>query len=32
MSKEVLLEMADQAMYAGKASGKNCVNRFTRIN
>ena len=29
MSKEELLEMADQAMYAGKSSGKNCVSRFT---
>jgi len=27
-SKEELLEMADQAMYAGKGSGKNCVIRF----
>jgi diguanylate cyclase (GGDEF)-like protein len=26
-SKEVLLEMADKAMYAGKTSGKNCVHR-----
>ena len=30
MSKDVLLEMADQAMYVGKASGKNCVNRFIK--
>lgn len=26
-SKDVLLEMADKAMYAGKTSGKNCVQR-----
>ena len=30
MSKDELLEMADQAMYAGKSSGKNCVSRFTK--
>lgn len=30
MSKESLLEMADKAMYAGKASGKNCVIRFNK--
>jgi diguanylate cyclase (GGDEF)-like protein len=29
MSKTDLLSMADQAMYAGKSSGKNCVMRFT---
>ncbi len=29
MSKRELLEMADKAMYSGKASGKNCVRRFT---
>jgi diguanylate cyclase (GGDEF)-like protein len=29
VSKEVLLEMADKAMYAGKSSGKNCVRRIT---
>ena len=28
VSKQELLEMADKAMYAGKASGKNCVTRF----
>ena len=28
MTREMLLEMADQAMYAGKASGKNCVRRL----
>jgi diguanylate cyclase (GGDEF)-like protein len=28
-SKDVLLEMADRAMYAGKTSGKNCVQRVT---
>ncbi len=27
MSKNELLEMADNAMYAGKASGKNCIQR-----
>ena len=27
--KDVLLEMADKAMYAGKTSGKNCVQRVT---
>jgi diguanylate cyclase (GGDEF)-like protein len=32
MSKQELLEMADQAMYSGKAGGKNCVRRFTRSN
>ncbi len=32
MSKEELLEMADQAMYAGKSSGKNCVSRFTKAS
>ncbi len=30
LSKEELLEMADQAMYAGKGSGKNCVVRFSK--
>jgi diguanylate cyclase (GGDEF)-like protein len=28
VSKQELLEMADQAMYGGKAGGKNCVGRF----
>lgn len=28
-AKEVLLEMADKAMYAGKASGKNCIKRIS---
>jgi diguanylate cyclase (GGDEF)-like protein len=28
-SKDILLEMADKAMYAGKTSGKNCVRRIT---
>ena len=28
-SKDALLEMADKAMYVGKTSGKNCVNRVT---
>ena len=32
MSKQELLEMADQAMYAGKSSGKNCVNRFLKTS
>ncbi len=27
-SKEVLLEMADKAMYVGKTSGKNCIQRI----
>ena len=30
LSKKELMEMADQAMYAGKRSGKNCVVRFTK--
>jgi diguanylate cyclase (GGDEF)-like protein len=30
VSKQELLEMADQAMYGGKAGGKNCVKRFVR--
>lgn len=30
VSKDELLEMADQAMYAGKGSGKNCVIRFKK--
>lgn len=28
-SKDVLLEMADKAMYVGKTSGKNCIQRVT---
>lgn len=28
-AKEELLEMADKAMYAGKASGKNCIQKIT---
>lgn len=28
-SKEELLEMADRAMYAGKASGKNCIKKIS---
>ena len=28
-SKDMLLEMADKAMYVGKTSGKNCVQRVT---
>ncbi len=31
-SKDVLLEMADKAMYVGKTSGKNCVQRVTRAS
>ena len=27
-SKDVLLEMADKAMYVGKTSGKNCIQRI----
>jgi two-component system cell cycle response regulator len=30
MSKQELLEMADQAMYGGKAGGKNRVGRFVK--
>ncbi|MBK5276951.1 MAG: diguanylate cyclase [Desulfuromonadales bacterium] len=30
MSKQLLLDMADQAMYGGKAEGKNCVVRYTK--
>ncbi|MDA8429263.1 MAG: diguanylate cyclase [Geobacteraceae bacterium] len=30
MSKQELLDMADQAMYIGKAGGKNCVGRFVK--
>ncbi|MBL0226721.1 MAG: diguanylate cyclase [Geobacteraceae bacterium] len=30
MSKMELLDMADQAMYGGKAGGKNCVERFVK--
>ncbi|MDD5286337.1 MAG: GGDEF domain-containing protein, partial [Desulfuromonadaceae bacterium] len=30
VTKEELLEMADRAMYAGKASGKNCVRRIAK--
>jgi diguanylate cyclase (GGDEF)-like protein len=29
VSKDVLLEMADKAMYVGKTSGKNCIQRVT---
>ena len=31
-SKDVLLEMADKAMYAGKTSGKNSVHRVTAVS
>lgn len=31
-SKDVLLEMADKAMYAGKISGKNSVRRVTAVS
>jgi PleD family two-component response regulator len=30
MSKQELLEMADQAMYGGKAGGKNRAGRFVK--
>lgn len=30
MSKQELLDMADQAMYGGKAGGKNCAGRFVK--
>jgi diguanylate cyclase (GGDEF)-like protein len=30
MSKQELLDMADQAMYVGKAGGKNCAGRFVK--
>jgi len=30
ISKQELLDMADQAMYGGKAGGKNCVGRFIK--
>lgn len=30
LTKEDLMEMADQAMYDGKRSGKNCVTRFVK--
>jgi two-component system cell cycle response regulator len=29
-SKQELLDMADQAMYGGKAGGKNCIGRFVK--
>lgn len=32
LSKDILLEMADKAMYAGKTSGKNSVRRITGIS
>jgi len=32
LTKEELLEMADQAMYAGKGRGKNCVTRFLKTS
>lgn len=32
VSKDILLEMADRAMYAGKTSGKNSVRRITGIS
>ncbi len=31
-SKELLLEMADRAMYVGKTSGKNCIKRVTGVS
>lgn len=30
--KEDLIEMADKAMYVGKATGKNCVNRISKVS
>ena len=30
MSKQELLDMADQAMYGGKTGGKNCAGRFLK--
>jgi len=30
MTKQELLDMADQAMYGGKAGGKNCVERYVK--
>lgn len=32
VSKQELLEMADRAMYVGKASGKNCIQRFLPLS
>lgn len=32
LTKEELLEMADQAMYSGKGRGKNCITRFVRTS
>ena len=32
MSKQELLDMADQAMYVGKAGGKNCAGRFVKLS
>jgi len=32
VSKQELLDMADQAMYGGKAGGKNCVGRFVKTS
>ena len=29
-SKDVLLEMADRAMYVGKTTGKNCIQRISK--
>lgn len=31
-SKDVLLEMADKAMYAGKSSGKNCIQHVSCVS
>jgi len=31
VSKQELLDMADQAMYGGKSGGKNCAGRFVKI-
>jgi two-component system, cell cycle response regulator len=32
MSKQELLDMADQAMYCGKAAGKNCIERYIKAS
>lgn len=32
VSKDVLLQLADKAMYAGKTSGKNCIQRVAGVS